>query len=287
MRITNAKEAIDAYKLHDDWRFADREAAWQWMFERGREAAELAQCKRSHHIDSAAHQLLERALGALSGASSAELAADIASLLNKYDQSMSAEKALHEIASTLGCEPEVFAMVAAVSDLRRDVAEDFRQGFIAAGGSSEEAAEHAQRHLAQLADAAPGQHADASSNNDDPATAVIELFRIDFQKFQASPEVRQAIDLLDVAGRKQMLGEHELTQECLDEIKGEMGASAANHCGEDSEMQEQVISACEDWLAGQDLDPVVAILWVKGLDEGRQAIADACSPSDRLRMAMR
>lgn len=36
---STAEEAIDAWKSLGDWQFADREAAWRWMFEQGRKAA--------------------------------------------------------------------------------------------------------------------------------------------------------------------------------------------------------------------------------------------------------
>jgi|GEM_PF-2433475 len=39
MVINTAAEAIDAWKSLGDWEYADREAAWRWMFEQGRKAA--------------------------------------------------------------------------------------------------------------------------------------------------------------------------------------------------------------------------------------------------------
>jgi len=39
MNIETAEDAIDAYKALGDWQYADREAAWRWMFEQGRKAA--------------------------------------------------------------------------------------------------------------------------------------------------------------------------------------------------------------------------------------------------------
>lgn len=39
MEIITAKDAELAYKSLDDWQYADREAAWKWMFERGQESA--------------------------------------------------------------------------------------------------------------------------------------------------------------------------------------------------------------------------------------------------------
>lgn len=40
MDIKTADDAIEAYKSLGDWKYADREAAWKWMFEQGRKAAE-------------------------------------------------------------------------------------------------------------------------------------------------------------------------------------------------------------------------------------------------------
>jgi len=38
MEIRTAEEAADEYKSYDAWQYADREAAWKWMFDRGVEA---------------------------------------------------------------------------------------------------------------------------------------------------------------------------------------------------------------------------------------------------------
>lgn len=40
MNIKTANDAVEAYKSLGDWQYADREAAWKWMFEQGRKAAE-------------------------------------------------------------------------------------------------------------------------------------------------------------------------------------------------------------------------------------------------------
>lgn len=40
MDIETAEDAIEAYKAMGDWKYADREAAWKWMFEQGRKCAE-------------------------------------------------------------------------------------------------------------------------------------------------------------------------------------------------------------------------------------------------------
>jgi len=39
MEIRTAAEAAEIFKTYDDWQYADREAAWKWMFERGIESA--------------------------------------------------------------------------------------------------------------------------------------------------------------------------------------------------------------------------------------------------------
>lgn len=36
MEIKTAQDAIEVWQMHDGWQFADREAAWKWMFEQGR-----------------------------------------------------------------------------------------------------------------------------------------------------------------------------------------------------------------------------------------------------------
>lgn len=43
MEILTAKEAEEVYKSYDEWQYADREAAWKWMFERGVEAGVKAE----------------------------------------------------------------------------------------------------------------------------------------------------------------------------------------------------------------------------------------------------
>lgn len=32
------EDAVEDWKVNDEWRFADREAAWRFMFERGQES---------------------------------------------------------------------------------------------------------------------------------------------------------------------------------------------------------------------------------------------------------
>lgn len=51
MKIETAQEAIETYKSFDDWRYADREAAWKWMFEQGWNAALEKAAKLSEKED--------------------------------------------------------------------------------------------------------------------------------------------------------------------------------------------------------------------------------------------
>lgn len=37
--MTTMREAFDEFMAHADWKFADREAAWKWMYEAGYAAA--------------------------------------------------------------------------------------------------------------------------------------------------------------------------------------------------------------------------------------------------------
>lgn len=37
--MTKMQEAFDSWMDHDDWRFADREAGWKWMYEAGYQAS--------------------------------------------------------------------------------------------------------------------------------------------------------------------------------------------------------------------------------------------------------
>jgi len=39
MEINTAEEAIEVWQMNDGWEFADREAAWKWMFEQGKKTA--------------------------------------------------------------------------------------------------------------------------------------------------------------------------------------------------------------------------------------------------------
>ena len=50
--ILTAEEAADMYKSYDDWQYADREATWKWMFERGKEAGD------AHIYEAEAQQLI-------------------------------------------------------------------------------------------------------------------------------------------------------------------------------------------------------------------------------------
>jgi hypothetical protein len=45
MQIETADDAAEAYKSFDDWQYADREAAWKWMFEQGRMVGTKASAK--------------------------------------------------------------------------------------------------------------------------------------------------------------------------------------------------------------------------------------------------
>lgn len=45
MKIETAEDAIEAYTAQDAWQFADRVAAWKWMFDAGR-IAERRECYR-------------------------------------------------------------------------------------------------------------------------------------------------------------------------------------------------------------------------------------------------
>lgn len=36
MKIETVEDAVEAYKSLGNWQYADREAAWKWMFEQGR-----------------------------------------------------------------------------------------------------------------------------------------------------------------------------------------------------------------------------------------------------------
>lgn len=56
------QDAFDEWMAHDEWQFADREACWKFMFEKGEEsmrqqlAAAIAACKLK---DEALEQLLD------------------------------------------------------------------------------------------------------------------------------------------------------------------------------------------------------------------------------------
>lgn len=58
MIFDTVEEAIDAWKSLGDWKYADREAAWRWMFEHGRKAAEAAR-----NENAALRGVLEEAVG--------------------------------------------------------------------------------------------------------------------------------------------------------------------------------------------------------------------------------
>ena len=62
MKIETAEDAIDAYKSLGEWEYADREAAWKWMFEQGRISEREACAKACHSIavDNRVHALATR-----------------------------------------------------------------------------------------------------------------------------------------------------------------------------------------------------------------------------------
>lgn len=78
MEIRTAEEAAEEYKTYDDWQYADREAAWKWMFERGVEAgnAHIYEAE-AEQITRPLRELLKRTLPMLSGAGCGTLAAEI------------------------------------------------------------------------------------------------------------------------------------------------------------------------------------------------------------------
>ena len=45
MKIQTVEDVIEAYTAQDAWQFADRQAAWAWMFEQGRKAG-MNECYR-------------------------------------------------------------------------------------------------------------------------------------------------------------------------------------------------------------------------------------------------
>ena len=78
MEIRTAEEATEEYKSYDEWQYADREAAWKWMFERGVEAgnAHIYEAE-AEQITRPLRELLKRTLPMLSGAGCGTLAAEI------------------------------------------------------------------------------------------------------------------------------------------------------------------------------------------------------------------
>lgn len=82
MEIRTAEEASEAYKTYDDWQYADREAAWKWMFERGVEAgnAHIYEAE-ADQITRPLRELLKRTLPMISGAGCGTLAAEICKVI--------------------------------------------------------------------------------------------------------------------------------------------------------------------------------------------------------------
>lgn len=65
-----AKEAEEELKSFDDWRFADREALWFWMFERGVQigaTAEREECAKvcEEHLTGGSFRLRETLAAAI------------------------------------------------------------------------------------------------------------------------------------------------------------------------------------------------------------------------------
>ena len=61
--ILTAADAVEAYKSNDGWEFADREAAWRWMFDRGHDAAQAEILE----LKTLLHKIKERCLFADDG----------------------------------------------------------------------------------------------------------------------------------------------------------------------------------------------------------------------------
>ncbi len=72
----------------------------------------------------------------------------------------------------------------------------------------------------------------------------------------------------------------------LDELKGHLGAQAANECDDNESAQDEAISQAEalvaDLVSGNATNEIAAILWLDGVDDGarliRRAIAHARGP---------
>lgn len=63
LRKWNAKEAASAWMDNDGWQFADREAAWKWMFELGYASAAA---EAQEELGYLAHVFDERGLEGIS-----------------------------------------------------------------------------------------------------------------------------------------------------------------------------------------------------------------------------
>lgn len=74
--------------------------------------------------------------------------------------------------------------------------------------------------------------------------------------------------------------------EALDEIRGQLGASAANCSSDDEEEQSEAISQCEEWVSNnlRGAEEVAVFLMARGVEEGERGIrskASTIAPSRR------
>lgn len=103
--------------------------------------------------------------------------------------------------------------------------------------------------------------------------AVVRDFSQRFSAFQASHAslIAELEGLVAATGKTDILdGEY---WDAVDDLKGELGADAANHCP-DSKDQESAISYVESWVAGNSPSTIPLLLWVRGVDVGAKMVRD-------------
>lgn len=107
-----------------------------------------------------------------------------------------------------------------------------------------------------------------------PSSTAISNFEKEFSEFRT--EHASAIEQLEATVAKCGATDplDNMLWEMVDDLKGLLGAAAANDCSDRATSQEDAIAAAESWVAQNTPDAVPLILWMKGIVEGSSAIAD-------------
>jgi hypothetical protein len=122
-----------------------------------------------------------------------------------------------------------------------------------------------------------------------PEQSASDVVVLDFsQRFAAfqvshSSLIAELESLVAATGRIDILDDE--YWDAVDDLKGELGADAANHCPVSAD-QEDAISSVESWVANNGPSKIPLLLWVHGVDAGAGMVRrDVGVPTSKAKQA--